>query len=126
MVDYVPMDFPITPVFSTTQDNLRFIYSWRISVKCGDKYIPMTFAFDSGAIVEFQLTKEAFVLLTKFKRVVNDKMQLSVVGSEDVYEARCVSSKTRKTNMIGLKFIQSFGFHVVDGQGQLDHPFDYL
>lgn len=120
------MDSPIVPEFKTLKHNTRFIYTLRISFKCGDKYIPMTFAFDSGAISEFHFTKEAQAILSAAGRIQKDKILLSVPGNDEMYEAHCVSNKSRTVNMLGLKFIQMFGFSVVDGEGKMDTQFEYF
>jgi hypothetical protein len=118
--DYSLQDKPIEPSFTVNQRQGRARLIFRISWRAGEKYMPMSFIIDTGAVhpiyfgdVGMRLMEEHQLL--KFDDAGSDVVRLQLMdGTECSVNYRATPSENNPANVIGLRFLLRFGF-VVDG-----------
>jgi len=117
--------------YTISQDGARNVFMWTISWHLQENmYHHMSFEMDSGAIDDFILTPEIAEKLRNYKRILVGENKLEYIELQGpdggTYKASVHSNKHVKTNIIGLKFLQTYGFHVQNGSWTLDCPLTYL
>jgi hypothetical protein len=127
--DYILQKDVVKPEFWTMKTGSMFRYMFRMCWRCHNYgYMPITFLVDTGAMESLYLCKEAIDTLRLLKVLTQDDdskhmfVTLCRRGDgtcerpEQAYRVRCYPTPKayEPANIVGLRFVQRFGF-VVDG-----------
>lgn len=106
--------------FYVKQGNM-FQYYIKISWRCSDgHYLPLTFKVDTGAVGDFFFnqqtmdTLEAYGVLGGTKKLKTVEIDHDSIENPHVAECRLTPRSLGDVNLIGLKFVQKFGFVLID------------
>ena len=114
--DYHVLTYMTTPQLYTVKEKSYFRYFAHIAWKISDnKYIPMSFMVETGAMGNIYLCKKAMKLLLD-ERVIDPntrKVNIHTTKSEQVHELQCLETPRRcePLNIIGLSFLKLFGLN---------------
>lgn len=134
--DYKLQDLPVIPTFTINQRQGHSRLILRISWKVGEKYMPMSFIVDTGVCQPIFFCSSAMRAMEENGLLLLDDLQNDAVkihcfdcsGDHKTYTVhyQITPNVYEPANIIGLRFLLRFGFHVGDGSFRFDQSFEYF